>query len=106
MAVFLREGLMGRELVRPRELAKEVGVSRSTIYRWFLDGRFGGVRLGGIVRIFRDDFERYVEGGIVEKEEESVRKARGERRGRPFLVYYHQEGMVDPTVFTEVCGPD
>jgi len=44
---------MARErLLRPREVARELAVSRSTIYRWFWEGKLKGVRLdGGTVRI-------------------------------------------------------
>ena len=44
---------MTRErLLRPREVARELAVSRSTIYRWFWEGKLKGVRLdGGTVRI-------------------------------------------------------
>ena len=44
---------MGRErLVRPREVARQLAVSRSTIYRWFWEGRLKGVKLnGGTLRI-------------------------------------------------------
>jgi excisionase family DNA binding protein len=44
---------MGRErLLRPREVARQLAVSRSTVYRWFWEGRLKGVKLNsGTLRI-------------------------------------------------------
>ena len=52
---------MGRErLVRPREVARQLAVSRSTIYRWFWEGRLKRVKLnGGTLRI--------LESAVLEK---------------------------------------
>jgi excisionase family DNA binding protein len=54
-------GEMGRErLVRPREVARQLAVSRSTVYRWFWEGRLKGVKLnGGTLRI--------LESAVLEK---------------------------------------
>lgn len=42
----------GDKLMRPREVAKMLAVSRSTVYRWFWEGRLKGVKLnGGTLRI-------------------------------------------------------
>ncbi len=39
-------------LVRPREVAHRLAVSRSTVYRWFWEGKLRGVKItGGTVRI-------------------------------------------------------
>ncbi len=39
-------------LLRPREVAERLAVSRSTVYRWFWEGKLKGVKLaGGTVRI-------------------------------------------------------
>lgn len=39
-------------LLRPREVARQLAVSRSTVYRWFWEGKLKGVKLnGGTVRI-------------------------------------------------------
>jgi len=39
-------------LLRPREVARRLAVSRSTVYRWFWEGRLRGVKLnGGTLRI-------------------------------------------------------
>ena len=58
-------GMMDRELLRPAEIARRLGVCRTTVYRWFHEERFGGIKIGGMerngmVRIFRDEFERYM----------------------------------------------
>ncbi len=52
---------MGRErLIRPREVARQLAVSRSTVYRWFWEGRLKGVKLnGGTLRI--------LESAVLEK---------------------------------------
>ena len=40
------------KLLRPREVARQLAVSRSTVYRWFWEGRLRGVKLnGGTLRI-------------------------------------------------------
>jgi excisionase family DNA binding protein len=39
-------------LMRPREVAKQLAVSRSTVYRWFWEGKLKGIKMdGGTVRI-------------------------------------------------------
>jgi len=44
--------MVQERLMRPREVASQLAVSRSTIYRWFWEGRLRGVKLdGGTVRI-------------------------------------------------------
>jgi putative resolvase len=47
------ENLMTQErLLRPREVAERLAVSRSTVYRWFWEGKLKGVKItGGTVRI-------------------------------------------------------
>jgi excisionase family DNA binding protein len=40
-------------LLRPSEVAGRLGISRSSVYRWFWEGKLKGVKLvGGPVRIF------------------------------------------------------
>ncbi len=34
-------------LLRPSEVARLLGVSRATVYRWFWEGRLRGVKLSG-----------------------------------------------------------
>jgi excisionase family DNA binding protein len=47
-------------LLRPREVALRLAVSRSTVYRWFWEGRLRGVKLNsGTVRI--------LESSVLEK---------------------------------------
>ena len=39
-------------LIRPREVANRLAVPRSTVYRWFWEGKLRGVKItGGTVRI-------------------------------------------------------
>jgi putative resolvase len=39
-------------LIRPREVAQRLAVSRSTVYRWFWEGKLRGVKItGGTIRI-------------------------------------------------------
>lgn len=43
------------KLLRPREVAAQLAVSRSTVYRWFWEGKLQGVRLKtGSLRILAD----------------------------------------------------
>jgi len=34
-------------LLKPREVARLLAVSRSTVYRWFWEGRLKGLKMGG-----------------------------------------------------------
>jgi putative resolvase len=44
--------MMQERLIRPREVANRLAVSRSTVYRWFWEGKLRGVKItGGTVRI-------------------------------------------------------
>ena len=53
--------MLMEKLVRPREVAKKLAVSRSTIYRWFWEGKLRGVRLRtGSLRIFANSVEEMV----------------------------------------------
>ncbi len=59
---------MSRErLLRPREVARLLAVSRSTVYRWFWEGRLRGVKLhGGTVRILNSSVqEQLADGDLV-----------------------------------------
>lgn len=58
----VEEGRMKVEkLVRPREVARRLAVSRSTIYRWFWEGKLRGVRLRtGSLRILAASVEEMV----------------------------------------------
>jgi excisionase family DNA binding protein len=45
-------------LIRPREVAQRLAVSRSTIYRWFWEGKLRGVKItGGTVRILESSIK-------------------------------------------------
>lgn len=42
-------------LLRPRQVAQMLAVSRSTVYRWFWEGKLKGVQMkGGTVRILAE----------------------------------------------------
>jgi putative resolvase len=44
--------MIQERLMRPREVANRLAVSRSTVYRWFWEGKLRGVKItGGTVRI-------------------------------------------------------
>jgi excisionase family DNA binding protein len=46
------------QLIRPRKAAEMLAVSRSTIYRWFWEGKLKGVQLsGGTVRILESSLQ-------------------------------------------------
>jgi excisionase family DNA binding protein len=55
------EAMLMEKLVRPREVARQLAVSRSTIYRWFWEGKLRGVRLRtGSLRILATSVEEMV----------------------------------------------
>ncbi len=44
--------MLKEKLLRPREVAARLGISRSSVYRWFWEGKLQGIKLlGGPVRI-------------------------------------------------------
>jgi putative resolvase len=46
------QAMTQERLIRPREVANRLAVSRSTVYRWFWEGKLKGVKItGGTVRI-------------------------------------------------------
>jgi len=50
-----------QKLLRPREVAARLAVSRSTVYRWYWEGKLKGVKLGGgTVRILESSVEQKV----------------------------------------------
>jgi len=52
-------------ILRPREVAERLAVSRSAVYRWFWEGKLKGVKItGGTVRI--------LESSITAIEEEAI----------------------------------
>jgi excisionase family DNA binding protein len=52
--------MLQERLLKPREVASRLAVSRSTVYRWFWEGRLRGVKLNsGTVRI--------LESSVLEK---------------------------------------
>ena len=48
-----------RQYYRPDEVAQMLRVSKRTVLRWIQQGRLVGVRVGGCIRIRRDDFFRF-----------------------------------------------
>jgi excisionase family DNA binding protein len=55
------KAMLMEKLVRPREVARQLAVSRSTIYRWFWEGKLRGVRLRtGSLRILATSVEEMV----------------------------------------------
>ena len=60
IASFLsyRFSIMAQVLLRPREVARQLAVSRSTVYRWFWEGKIKGVKMiGGTVRILAESVQ-------------------------------------------------
>jgi excisionase family DNA binding protein len=53
---------MNREIfIRPSEAARRLGVSKSTIYRWFWEGKLKGVKLSEKnIRILANEVEKIV----------------------------------------------
>ncbi|MBW1916409.1 MAG: helix-turn-helix domain-containing protein [Deltaproteobacteria bacterium] len=49
-------------LLRPREVAQRLGVSRSTVYRWFWEGKLRGIKLSeGSLRILESSVQLMLE---------------------------------------------
>ena len=52
--------LKEKQLTTPKEVAKIIGVSRVSIYRWIKSGILEGHKFGGVVRIKKEDLEKFV----------------------------------------------
>jgi excisionase family DNA binding protein len=46
------------DFLKPREVAKILGVERNTVYWWIRKGRLPAVQVGGTMRIMRKDVRR------------------------------------------------
>ena len=58
-----------RELVSADTAARLLGKSRDTIYRWLVEGRLAGRRVGGRWWVCKDAVEKEWEAGVVGEEE-------------------------------------
>ncbi len=55
----MKQGIVMERLLRPREVAQQLAVSRSTVYRWYWEGRLRGIKLNsGTVRILESSVAR------------------------------------------------
>jgi excisionase family DNA binding protein len=53
--------MLMEKLIRPREVARQLAVSRATIYRWFWEGKLRGIRFRtGSLRILASSVEEMV----------------------------------------------
>ena len=50
------------ELITPKQAAEILGVDRVTVYRWIKIGLLDAYKIGGIVRIKKDDLTKIIEG--------------------------------------------
>ena len=50
------------ELITPKEAARILGVNRITVYRWIKIGLLDAYKIGGVVRIKKDDLTKIIEG--------------------------------------------
>ncbi len=56
-----QEAMLQRRFVRPSEVAQLLGVSRSTVYRWFWEGKLKGIKFGEKnIRIAVDSLEKII----------------------------------------------
>ena len=61
-----------KRLLRPDEVAKILGVSRWTVYRWVKEGRLEATKVGrGTLRIFAHSVERLIQERKVTPEQDS-----------------------------------
>ncbi len=59
-----------RELVSAETAGRLLGKSRDTIYRWLVEGRLAGRRVGGRWLVYKDTVEKEWEAGVVGREED------------------------------------
>ena len=58
---FMLSSMAHELLLRPRLVAEMLAVSRSTVYRWFWEGRLKGVKLqAGTVRILQSSVQEFI----------------------------------------------
>jgi excisionase family DNA binding protein len=74
--------MIQERLIRPSEVANRLAVSRSTVYRWFWEGRLRGIKItGGTVRI--------LESAVTDK----MAEVKGKRHGRGGPAPHRPEEM-------------
>lgn len=55
---------MGQEtLIRPSEAAKQLGMSRASIYRLFWEGKLKGIKVGKSIRIYESSVQEILRTG-------------------------------------------
>lgn len=47
----------------PKEIADELRVTRTTVYRWIDEGKLTAIRAGGAVRILRASYDELIRAG-------------------------------------------
>ncbi len=56
-----------KRLMRPREVADQLRISKSTVYRWFWEGKLKGIKIGrGTLRIFASAVEDKIQEGALD----------------------------------------
>jgi excisionase family DNA binding protein len=51
-------------LVRPTQVARLLAVSRSTVYRWFWEGRLKGIKMGTTLRILESSVKEMLDAAF------------------------------------------
>ena len=63
----IMNAIVQHEMLTPAEVAVELRVSAPTVYRTIARGELKAVRVGGQLRIDRDDLERYLQAAEPER---------------------------------------
>jgi excisionase family DNA binding protein len=56
------------------EVAERLGVAPRTLYRWFEQGRLGGVKVGRLVRFREEDIDAFLDVSLASPESGEVRR--------------------------------
>jgi excisionase family DNA binding protein len=77
-----REAMSDTEYLKPRDIAKKLGVTRGAVYKWIREGKLKSVRFGpNAVRIRREDLEEFERraaldrGGTIEESSKKLTPA-------------------------------
>ncbi len=61
-------------LLTVNEVAERLGVAPHTLYRWFEQGRLGGVKVGRLVRFREEDIDAFLDVSLASSERGEVRR--------------------------------
>jgi excisionase family DNA binding protein len=56
-----------------QEIADELRVTRTTVYRWIDEGKLAAVRIGGAVRVLRSSYDALISSSSTGQQQQEAR---------------------------------